>query len=84
MDFTLRYSRPWKDLTVGGEVLAGRDVFGESFSRLSGFVRYGGDSHTRDYDGGDEDDDAAPVSDEPHGVLHRRRRQREQGADRPG
>ena len=47
-DFTVRYSRPWKDLTVGGEVLGGRDIFGKSFSRLSGFVRYGGDERTRD------------------------------------
>ena len=28
--------------------MAGRDVDGQSFSRLSGFVRYGGDSRTRD------------------------------------
>jgi Capsule assembly protein Wzi len=47
-DVTVRYSRPWKDLTVGGEIFAGRDVFGSSFSRISGFVRYGGDEHTRD------------------------------------
>ncbi len=47
-DFSVRYSRPWKDLTVGGEVLAGRDIYGKAFSRLSAFVRYGGDEHTRD------------------------------------
>ena len=48
-DAMLRYSRPWADLTVGGEALAGRDVFGHSFVRLSGFIRYGGDdSPTRD------------------------------------
>lgn len=58
LDVTIRYSRPWKDLTVGGEVLAGRDVFGDSFSRLSGFVRYGGDRHIRD-----TADDPAPDSD---------------------
>jgi hypothetical protein len=57
-DFTVRYSHPWNDATVGGEVLAGRDVFGKSFSRLSAFVRYGGPQHTRDYDDGDDDDDA--------------------------
>ena len=51
----MRYSRPWKDLTVGGEAFAGRDVFGESFSRISGFVRYGGDAHTRDEGTLDED-----------------------------
>ena len=50
------YSRPWKDLTVGGEVFAGRDVYGQSFSRLSGFVRYGGDERTRD--DGELDDDS--------------------------
>lgn len=64
VDFTVRYSRPWKDLTVGGEALAGRDVFGKSFSRLSGFVRYGGDTHTREYDSSDDDDAAAGA--EPH------------------
>ncbi len=54
-DLTVRYSRPWKDLTVGGEVMAGRDVFGDSFSRISGFVRYGGDARTRDEGTLDED-----------------------------
>ena len=49
LDVTVRYSRPWKDLTVGGEVLAGRDVFGKSFSRISGFVRYGGSLEARNY-----------------------------------
>jgi hypothetical protein len=58
LDVTVRYSRPWNDLTVGGEVLAGRDVFGKSFSRISGFVRYGGDRHTRDYDTSDDESDA--------------------------
>ena len=48
LDFMLRYSRPWNAVTLGGEVVAGRDIFGRSFSRLSGFVRYGGDSGTRD------------------------------------
>jgi len=65
LDVTLRYSRPWNDLTVGGEVIAGRDVFGSSFSRLSGFVRYGGERRTRDEDTGD--DDAADAGD-AHGT----------------
>jgi hypothetical protein len=56
-DLTVRYSRPWKDLTLGGEVDAGRDVFGKSFSRISGFVRYGGDEHTRDDGSPDEETD---------------------------
>jgi hypothetical protein len=54
-DFTIRYSRPWQGITVGGEVFAGRDISGQTFSRLSGFVRYGGDSRTRDDDAMDED-----------------------------
>jgi hypothetical protein len=63
-EFTIRYSRPLNELTVGGEANAGHDVFGKSFVRLSGFVRYGGDqnAHTRDAD----DDDSA-VQDETHG-----------------
>jgi hypothetical protein len=56
VDFTLRYSHPWNGVTVGGEVFAGRDAFGQSFSRLAAFVRYGGDEHTRD-DSIDEDSD---------------------------
>ncbi len=59
-DFTVRYSRPWNDLTVGGEANAGRDVYGASFVRLSGFLRYGGEGHTRTYD----DDDAGTQVDD--------------------
>ncbi len=59
VDLTVRYSRPWNDATVGGEVLAGRDVFGKSFSRISGFVRYGGTQHTRSYESEDDDEDSA-------------------------
>jgi hypothetical protein len=55
LEATVRYSRPWNGLTVGGEVDAGHDIFGKSFSRLSGFVRYGGDEHTRNTDTGDDD-----------------------------
>jgi hypothetical protein len=38
-DLTLGYSRPWKDYTVGVELEGGKDVFGASFSRVSGFLR---------------------------------------------
>jgi hypothetical protein len=62
-DFSIRYSRPWNSLTVGGEVFAGRDVYGKSFSRLSGFVRYGGDARTRDT-GAVDDSDADETADE--------------------
>jgi capsule assembly protein Wzi len=40
-DAALSYSRGMRGYTVGAEVLGGRDVFGESFSRLAGFVRFG-------------------------------------------
>ena len=35
-----RYSRPWNEVFVGAELTAGRDVFGESYSRLGGFIRF--------------------------------------------
>ena len=47
-DVTVRYSWPWHGMTLGGEAFGGRDVDGKSFSRLSAFVRYGGDARTRD------------------------------------
>ena len=40
-DVGLGYSRGLKGFTVGADVLAGRDVFGESYGRLAGFVRFG-------------------------------------------
>ena len=42
-DFSLRYSYPWRELLVGGEVNVGRDVFGERYSRIAAFARFGGD-----------------------------------------
>jgi hypothetical protein len=39
-DISLGYSRPWKEVVVGGNLDVGRDVFGGSFSRLAGFVRF--------------------------------------------
>ena len=62
IEASVDYSHPWKDLTVGGEVLAGRDVFGKPFSRLSAFVRYGGEAHTRDYDSVGDDSNSTPDS----------------------
>jgi hypothetical protein len=62
-DVTVRYSRPWADLTVGGEAFGGRDVDGKSFWRLSGFVRYGGDERTRDDGSLDEDSYAGGPND---------------------
>src|SRR5437764_112662 len=38
---SLSYSHPWREYAVGVEVDAGRDVFGGSFTRVAGFLRYG-------------------------------------------
>jgi len=35
-----RYSRPWGQVLVGGEITAGHDVFGESYSRVGAFIRF--------------------------------------------
>jgi len=36
----LRYSRPWQQFLLGGELNAGEDVFGNSYTRISAFVRF--------------------------------------------
>jgi hypothetical protein len=38
-DASLAYSRPWRDYTLGAQIEGGKDYFGASFSRLSGFIR---------------------------------------------
>jgi hypothetical protein len=40
-DATISYARSIDGWTVGGELMGGSDVFGETFWRLSGFVRVG-------------------------------------------
>jgi hypothetical protein len=35
-----RYSRPWEQAFVGGEVTVGRDVFGDSYTRVGAFIRF--------------------------------------------
>ena len=42
-DVSLGYSRPFGGFTAGAEFTTGRDVFGENFSRLAGFVQFGSD-----------------------------------------
>ncbi len=62
-DVMVRYSRPWRGFTIGGEAFGGKDIYGKTFSRLSGFVRYGGDERTRDDGTLDEDSySGAPVA----------------------
>jgi hypothetical protein len=36
----LRYSRPWEQFLLGGEVTVGEDVLGESYTRISAFMRF--------------------------------------------
>jgi len=67
-DFTLRYSRPWNGVVVGAEALGGRDVDGNGFSRFSGFVRYGGDEHSRNGADADDDDDSSSKDVDHHGA----------------
>jgi hypothetical protein len=38
---SLSYSYPWRAYAVGGEIDAGRDVFGHSYTRLAAFMRFG-------------------------------------------
>ena len=45
-DASLDYSRPWHGVIVGGELEAGRDVFGGNFSRVAGFIRYDDGGHS--------------------------------------
>lgn len=45
-DIALSYARPMGAFTLGGELYAGRDVFGEDFSRVMVFLRYAPDSST--------------------------------------
>ena len=38
---SLRYARALAGYTVGGELVGGRDVFGEDFTRIAAFARFG-------------------------------------------
>lgn len=40
-DVAVSYSRAVNGFTAGAQAMAGRDVFGESFARFDGFVRFG-------------------------------------------
>ncbi len=42
-DLTVDYSHPWRSYTLGAEINTGKDVFGASFSRLAGFLRFNDD-----------------------------------------
>lgn len=58
-DLALSYSYPLKTFLVGGEINVGRDVFGERYSRLAAYARFGaefsGDGRSLDGDSSDSD-----------------------------
>ena len=64
----IRYSRPWKDYTVGGEVFAGRDVFGQHFATLDGFMRLGGGEKNGE-DSADEESEGSPAQEVKGGEV---------------
>jgi hypothetical protein len=55
---SLTYSYPWRDYVVGTEVDYGRDVYGASYTRLAGFLRYG-DALQSGLDSAEEDSGAS-------------------------
>lgn len=59
---SLSYSYPWKGYAVGAEVDTGRDVFGEHYVRLEGYLR-DGDALLR----GDDSETAAFAGERPEG-----------------
>ena len=52
---SLIYSYPLRDFVVGAEIDYGRDVYGSSYSRFAGFLRYGDALHS-DFDASGESD----------------------------
>jgi len=60
-DLTLGYSLPWHGYTFGGEVEGGKDIFGKSFSRVSGFMRLNpeGGAYTGLLVGSDEEEETS-------------------------
>lgn len=40
-DLSVSYARTLMGFTAGGEITAGRDTFGDNFSRVAGFLRFG-------------------------------------------
>ncbi|HSY08579.1 MAG TPA: capsule assembly Wzi family protein [Steroidobacteraceae bacterium] len=64
----IRYSHPWQDHTVGGELFFGRDVFGQHFTTLDGFVRLGGGETNRE-DTAEEEFDGSEVQEVKSGEV---------------
>jgi capsule assembly protein Wzi len=62
---SLSYAHPWKDYVVGTEVDYGRDVYGATYSRFAGFLRYGDALRDGDY----SDDEAVDTPRPDHAEL---------------
>ena len=63
---TLLYSHPWKDYVVGSQIDYGRDVFGESYTRFSAFLRYGDALRSDGEDAGEAAEYSRPDHIEAH------------------
>jgi hypothetical protein len=57
------YSYPLKDYVIGSEVDYGRDVFGQHYTRVAAFLRYGDALH-----GGEADGDESAAASRPEGM----------------
>jgi hypothetical protein len=63
----LSYSYPWRGYAIGGEIDAGRDVFGHSYSRIAAFLRFG-DALERPTTGSGAEDGALESPQRPDGA----------------
>jgi hypothetical protein len=63
---TLMYSYPWKDYVIGAQVDHGRDVFGEHYTRLTAFLRYGDALHSGEGEAEESGPAARPEGTEVH------------------
>lgn len=62
-DVALSYSRTLRGMTAGAELMGGRDVFGDTFSRVAGFMRFGGE-----WEGGSAGGDWSEPARRPRGA----------------
>jgi hypothetical protein len=60
---SLMYSYPLRDYVIGTQVDHGRDVFGEHYTRVTAFLRYGDALHSTE----GEEEDSAPAG-RPEGI----------------
>lgn len=76
-ELTLSYSAPFRQHTIGAEIDAGRDVFGDDFGRISAFLRYSENAAPFRIQSADEDEETDDPGSErfvDFGVSHSQRR----------